>query len=349
MCLHHSGTNIKLMTRGKITHERRHIRQRLEILDRLLNSNERRTYAQLRSMLNRELEIAGEIPVSERTLKYDIAHLENNENAPIHRPTKTNPTVFYTEPYSYKTGLIDVDEISILKGAVTILKRATSIKLTDEVDEIISRLENKIHTNVPDRNTMIAFEEHTEAKGKEYFDGLFSAIREKSPIKITYQPFGKEEREWVVHPYMLKQYRSRWFLICRVGQNTSLSNIRLDSIKGKIRNSAESFIENNLFDPDTYFNNVIGVTIPKDEEPMEIVIKVAASSADYIRTKPIHKSQVITRCYKNGSMLIEMRVLNNYELKSQLLSFGPAIEVIKPLNLRKEMKNLYKSGVKNYS
>jgi len=205
----------KSKKRDKITHERRHIRKRLEILDRLLNS-EKLTYKQLRSKLNRELEAADEIPVSERTLKYDIVYLENNENAPIHRPIKTDLRVYYLKQFSFKKGVIDDDEISILKGAIAILKKATSIKLTSEVDVIISRLENKIHTNVPDSNTLIAFEEHTEAKGFDYFNEIFSAIQEKSPIKINYKPFGKDEREWIVHPYMLKEYRNGGYLIGRV-------------------------------------------------------------------------------------------------------------------------------------
>lgn len=336
------------MKRQKITHERRHIRLRLEIIDELLGGHTKRTYDELLGALAKSLELKGEVPIRMRMLKNDISYLENTMGAPIHRPDKKDNRIYYTERFSLKNVPVDDDDISILKNAVLILKKATNIKLTDDVDEIISRLENKIHTNVPDSGTMIAFEEHTEANGKEYFDELFSAIKLKRPIKINYQPFGKEIREWLVHPYMLKEYRSRWFLIGRVAGNTSLSNLRLDSIKGKIRNSSEKFIENDLFNPETYFKNVIGVTIPKETEPLEITIKVDASSADYIRTKPIHKSQIIQKEYKDGSILVTMMLFNNYELKSHLLSYGSAIEVTKPEIVRNEMKQIYLKGVELY-
>lgn len=336
------------MKREKITHERRHIRLRLEIIDELLGSPVKRTYDELLDVLGKALLMKGEVPIQMRMLKNDISYLENRIGAPIHRPDKKDNRIYYTERFSLKNVPVDDDDIAILKNAVQILKKATNIKLTDEVDEIISRLENKIHTNVPDSSTMIAFEEHTEANGKEYFDEIFSAIKLQQPIKLNYQPFGKETREWLVHPYMLKEYRSRWFLIGRVGNNHSLSNLRLDSLKGKIKNSTEKFIENDLFDPETYFNDVIGVTIPKDTQPMDIVIKVAASSADYIRTKPIHKSQVIQKENKDGSMLITLKLLNNYELKSHLLSYGPAIEVTKPDVLRNELKDIYLKGAALY-
>jgi len=332
------------MSREKITHERRHIRLRIEILDELLGSHRKRNYKELLDALGKALELKGEIPIKERMLKNDISFLINNENAPIHRPTRTDPAVYYTEKFSLKKVPVDDDDIAYLKQAVAILKKATDIKLTSEIDAIISKLENKIHTNVPESNTMIAFEEHTQANGSEYFDILFSAIQEKSPVKLLYQPFGKEEREWIFHPYMLKEYRNRWFLIGRVGANISITNLGLDRIKGNIKNSSEKFIENNLFDPDTYFNNLIGVSFPLDQkEPCDVQIKVSPQLVEYIKTKPIHKGQVIEKIYKDGSLLVGLKLFNNYELKSYILSYGPGIEVIKPEILRKEIKNLCES------
>lgn len=327
---------------------RDHMGLRLEILDELLGSIKRRNYEDLLDALNEKLVEHGDKEVSLRTLQYDISDLINKKDAPIHRPDKKDDKVYYTEKFTLKDIPLDHDDISILKNAVAILRKATNIRLTKEVDEIISRLENRIHTNVPESSSMISFEEHTEAKGKEYFEELFTAIKEKCTVKLNYQPFGKEEREWLIHPYMLKEYRNRWFLIARIGNNNSLSNIRLDSIKGKIKNSKEPFLENDLFDPETYFNNVIGVTIPREQEPLDILIKVDASSADYIRTKPIHKSQIIKRENKDGSIQVELKLFNSYELKSTLMSYGPALEVMKPVVLRDEMKELFNKGAAIY-
>ena len=93
------GVKNESKKRDKITHERRHIGERLEILDELLNSNKKRDYENLLDALNERLENAGDIPVSERTLKYDIAHLINKKNAPIHRPTRADPHIYYKEKF----------------------------------------------------------------------------------------------------------------------------------------------------------------------------------------------------------------------------------------------------------
>lgn len=337
------------MKRAKITHQRRNISRRIEILDELLSGVTKRNYADLLKALNNKIEELGDVPIQTRTLKSDISYLEYEKGAPIHRPTKSDNKVYYKEKFSLKTVPVDDDDIAYFKKAVAILRKATDSKLITEVDAIISRLENKIHTNVKDRASMIAFEEHTEALGKEYFDELFSAIYEKSPIKLNYQPFGKDEREWLVHPYMLKEYRNRWFLIGRVGNNTQPSNIRLDSIKGKIKNSKEPFIENDLFDPETYFNNMIGVSFSETGLPEKIVFKISNRSAEYIRTKPIHRSQNILKTYKDGSIQVEIMVIINYELISTLLSYGSALTIISPVSLRDEMKQTITEALNSYS
>lgn len=321
---------------------------RIEIIDELLGSVTRRNYKGLLDFLNEKLEGNGYKGIKARTLKYDIVHLKNKYDAPIHTPDKKDDRIYYTRKFTYKNEMVDEDDILLLKKAISILKKATDIKLNSEIESIVSRLQNKIYTNVEDSYTMISFEEHTEAMGKEYFDEIFSAIQEKCPLKITYRPFGKDKRDWIVHPYMLKQYRSRWFLIGRINNNSFLANIRLDSIEGKLKNSRETFIENDLFDPETYFNYVIGVTIPIGETPMQVQIRVNAKSADYVRTKPLHKSQKILRNYKNGSLLIELNVLNNYELKSLLLSYGSGLEVLKPDGLTEIIRNDLKLSLSQY-
>ena len=77
----HSYEIFKMIKRKKITHERRHMGLRVEILDELLGSSKRRNYEDLLNDLNNELSQNDELPISERTLKYDIAFLINKKGA----------------------------------------------------------------------------------------------------------------------------------------------------------------------------------------------------------------------------------------------------------------------------
>lgn len=189
---------------------------------------------------------------------------------------------------------------------------------------------------------------HTKALGEAYLDDLFTAIKEKMTLKIQYQPFSKSEPyDWLVHPYLLKQYRNRWFLIARVGDNQRVTNLALDRIK-KIANSKEPFLENDIFDPEIYYNNLIGVTTTENDKPEDIEIKVATASVPYILTKPIHFSQETLKTYKDGSIKIGLKLIHNFELRTLLFSYGPGIEVLKPVSLREKLKEELEKTVNLY-
>ena len=88
--------------------------------------------------------------------------------------------------------------------------------------------------------------------------------------------------------------------------------------------------------------------MPLGEEIQPIEIKVTAKQSPYIRTKPIHHTQEVIKEYKNGDIIIRVFLICNYELRAVLLGFGSDLEVITPLNLREDMKAVFKTAVNLY-
>jgi predicted DNA-binding transcriptional regulator YafY len=322
-------------------------RIRVEILDELLGSLKKRTTEELMQDLNERLSDNGYKPISRKTFYNDLGYLESDLGAPIKRASKSDRFICYSEKFSIKNIPIDDEDVSLLRQAIEILKRATDLNIIKDIENIVSKLENKVHTNVPNNATMIAFEEHTKALGQEHLDNIFNAIVNKSAIKVKYKPFSKEVRDWLIHPYMLKEYRNRWFLIGKRSGSDSVINLALDRIQ-KINNSDDTYEENTLFDPDSYFNNVIGVTFPEERKLEKVILKVYKGAADYVMTKPIHKTQEVVKTYSDGSIQISLTLYINFELKSYLMSYGNGIEVIKPLSLRKEISALFEDCSRLY-
>lgn len=319
--------------------------KRLEILDELLR--QRWTQAELLEAINERNSDAK--PIIKRTLYRDIDYLVNEKGAPIHRPTRGDNHYYYTEKFSIKNVPIDEDDVALLKSAFKILKQVDNFELIEEVEGVIGKLENRIHVSIPDSETIIQFERHTFSIGQEFVKDLLDAIQSKTVLRISYQPFNQEKPlDHNVHPYLLKEYRNRWFLLGRdESRSDGISNFALDRIK-KIRNSAQDFIPNNLFNPEKYFNHLVGVSVPQDSKPEIIEIKVFRQLAPYILTKPIHRNQEVLKKSKDGSVLIKMKLYINYELKSLLLGFGDGLEVKKPKRLREELKETATQLLKRY-
>jgi predicted DNA-binding transcriptional regulator YafY len=118
-----------------------------------------------------------------------------------------------------------------------------------------------------------------------------------------------------------------------------VTNYALDRIK-KIKPSNEQYLDNDLFDPFQYFNHLIGVSVPEGAQPENIEIKVHRQAVPYILSKPIHMNQEILKRYMDGSLLIRVNLIINYELKSMLLSYGAGVEIRKPKILRAALKEI---------
>ena len=79
-----------------------------------------------------------------------------------------------------------------------------------------------------------------------------------------------------------------------------------------------------------------------------MLIHVIKISADYILTKPIHKSQVLVKKFADDFIKIQINLIVNFELKAHLLSYGANIEILEPEVLRMAMYDLYNEALKKY-
>jgi predicted DNA-binding transcriptional regulator YafY len=107
----------------------------------------------------------------------------------------------------------------------------------------------------------------------------------------------------------------------------------------QLNNIDTDYIENNTIDFSEYFEDIIGITRPKNGVLEIIELYFSAKQAPYAFTKPLHESQKNKEHDENG-LTITLEVIPNYELKSLLLSFGKEVKVVSPLWLKKEIRGM---------
>ena len=138
-----------------------------------------------------------------------------------------------------------------------------------------------------------------------------------------------------MHPYYLKQYNNRWFLFGITEQDKDkLTNLPLDRIK-VIEPLQVQYIPNTAFDFEEYFDDVVGVSVPRTGEPERIVLKFDEQRFPYIDTKPLHPTQTVI---DRDNRIVQIEVFQTPELESLLLSHGGHVEVIEPASLREKIK-----------
>lgn len=233
-----------------------------------------------------------------------------------------------------------------LKAALVTLSRFIGLPQFDWIQDLSLRLEDSFGLTKKVHN-IISFDENLYLKGKEFITELYDAIHYKKVLNVKYQNFKSNEPSLItLHPYYLKQYNNRWFLL---GKNTdfdNLTNLALDRIE-HIQETDIDYIDTDI-DFEEYFEDIVGVTL-SDDSVEKIILKVSAEAINYIITKPLHGSQKMKE-RSDEYAIIELNVIPNYELLSQILSFGEGIEIVEPQYLRDRLKeriDLMKNKYKN--
>ncbi len=288
--------------------------------------------------------------VKRRQIFDDITFMESEQgwSIPLER-LKEGRRVYYRysdRNYSIKNQGINPTEAEQLKETLTILARFKGMPQFEWIEEMQIRLEEnfKLKSNV---QSFVCFEQNPYLKGLEYFTHLFHAIRQKVPLVIHYQGYRQNKPSRIVlHPYYLKQYNNRWFLLGYNEEYSAISNVALDRILA-LEESKIEYRENNEIDFEEYFEDVIGVTVKSDVSAERILIKVNKDLWPYIESKPLHGSQKIKRKTETD-VFIELFVQINYELVTLLFSFLDSVEVIEPQALRDKFSSVTEALYKKY-
>lgn len=191
-----------------------------------------------------------------------------------------------------------------------------------------------LHERYGDRS-FIQFEKTAEVTGTQFLERIIEAIGNRKVIKIYYHPFYEDKPYFIdVHPYILKEYRFRWYLI---GLNAFKNQVRtyaLDRIRDIASSEEIKFIDQK-FNPAEYFRHSVGIIAPVGTPPL-IKIAVQKTQAQYIISQPWHESQNLIE-ENEEEIIFSFRVHPTYEFKSLVLSLGTDAVVLEPESLRSEI------------
>lgn len=267
--------------------------------------------------------------ISLRTFRGDIKYLkEKAEQHDVSIECKLGPNgyyYYYSRPdFSIYMNELSDSEVGQLKCAMQLLSRFKGLPEYDGIADLGAKLEEKY--GIASGGQAYVEYEHVESTGEEMMADICNCIIQQQPIKITYMPYGKPERQWIMHPYLLKEFNNRWFLFGYNETEGRISNAPLDRIRADYECVPNVFIPNTFIDFGSYFDDVIGVTV-MPSEPEEITFKASETRYPYIESKPIHSSQMLKDA---KSRTFTIKVIPNKELDALVLSFGSDLEVVSP-------------------
>lgn len=288
--------------------------------------------------------------ISMRTIRLDLKAMRSNTlgyNAPIIVSNKKYYS-YEEEDYSIANSPLTAQDLGILQEVSHLLKQFKGFSHFNEVSEMVNKLEDKIYSEQHQQEPVIDFEKNDLLTGIEWLDILYKAIVSKTALLLTYQSFkARAANDIIFYPYLLKEYRNRWFVLGMKRQGKEILTLALDRIQNIEQLNKELFVQHKNFEPHTYFKNIIGVTRNAAESPTTVLFWASALHAPYIKTKPIHASQKIVEEVKSGTHF-SIEVIPNFELERELLGFGDGIKILSPNNMVRQMKKKIRLMYENY-
>ena len=324
---------------------------RYKVLDRCFRDSRRRYYIEdLIEACNEELSNYDGSSVSERTIRDDISFMQRQAGGGIPLVKKYDGHKAYYMYSDRNFSIMDLpmsqSEAEMLSDTIQMLSRFKGLPNHEWLEATIAQMKSTFNLDNAQQSS-VSFSQNEDLRGLNYFSRLYEAIASHQVVSLQYHKFTGEAWERLVHPYQLRQYNNRWFL---VGKESAVSDVLPIVVVPLDRIDDYKILENEKFSPikgdvENYFKDIVGVSPKFGESCQHIVFKAYHPANSYIVTKPIHHSQRVVERHDDYTIL-SLDLIPTYEFETIMLTYADKCEILEPLDLREKIKERAKNIVK---
>lgn len=295
--------------------------------------------------------------VTRRCIEKDLVYLtERPFCAPIERTKRNGKNCVF-----YKNASFSIFKQEMSREERNLLREVLStIGQFDGLDNFEWLEKFKIGLGYNRHRQIISFSNNPYLKNSNLLGTLFDYISNEVVIRLHYHTFNDTTiRSIGFHPYLLKQYNDRWFILGAADSDKVILTFALDRI-----DKVEPLPERKYFpcteDLSERFEDIVGVTLFEDRPIEHIVFWVSDVSKGYVVTKPLHgsqtpqrgeKEQILRAQYPNlkGGAFFSIDCICNYELIRELSSYGKDLLVLTEGEVKQGICKRVQEMMKEYS
>lgn len=192
----------------------------------------------------------------------------------------------------------------------------------------------------------ISFDKGGGLKGIEFLKPLLQAIKEHRKIRFKHFSYQTEKsKTYSLQPYLLKEYQNRWYIVGVVSGMNEMRTFGLDRISD-LQVKDELFEPNQKLNPHQKFADAIGVVYALGEK-QKVILSFTPSQGYYVKSLPLHKSQVVL-IDNDEECRVELNIVPNYELVQQIIMHHDQVKVIEPKWLVDEIREHFQNALNQY-
>lgn len=283
-----------------------------------------------------------------RSLQRDLNKLETY-GINIMRPStgSKNKTYRLEQEYLPKLSL----ENAAMLYVSTMLHRNTL--MNDAITSVRRNIESGFFQGMPERSRLLRERIYilgdTLSNPEQFGDILGSLVRAVSEtyrVKVEYINNDGKTSSRILEPLGMVCKRSVWYLIARQVDIQETRTFRVDQVCHLTNLPEEPFAYPTGFLLPEYIGNSWGVFC---NDPVRIVrLRFSPQVARRVKNLCYHPSQRIVQEDADGSIVIRFEVCGLLEMRSWIMQWGSQVEVLEPLDLRKQIREMAENIIKTY-
>lgn len=294
------------------------------IIVKELSTHKYASYEQIKAALERSLAFLQdsdetlEIGDSKRTLQRDIKDIRNLFG-------------------------IDIDYSAARRGYYISYNKSDSLDFQRRMEAL--DMLNSIHLS--EKLSPYLIYEKRRAQGTENIPGLLHAIRQKVQVRFMYQKYWDEEiSERLVEPYVLKEFKYRWYVLAKDHKDGLIKSFALDRLSA-LHITERPFEFPKTYDIEENYKYSFGIISPEENKPQEILLSLDPVQARYLKSLPLHHTQeVVMETDDETRIKLLMHITHDFVM--ELMSFGGNVKVLKPASLARELKEAHYRAFQQY-
>ena len=182
---------------------------------------------------------------------------------------------------------------------------------------------------------------------QRWLSAILNAMKEERAIEMTYQSFNHTEpHTFIAHPYCLKFFRQRWYVLAKSEEYESPRVYSLDRVVS-IKQTDKKLKVPRSFNAKAFFADYFGIIVGDNVKPSILEIRATAEQAKYLESLPLHPTQKAIEVTPEYT-IFQYRLVPTFDLKQEILSRGSTLEVLAPEWYKDEIKDTIKSMLNNY-
>ncbi len=288
-----------------------------------------------------------ELGVSRPTVMRDMDWLRDEENAPI----AYDPAL---HGYAMTDATWEMPPVSLTRREVFAFSvgskllaafKGTPLEMDMEAafGKIAESLEGRI-TLRPDALTdqfSVVAEDYVQ-QDPETWTRVAGHIERREAMKVTYEKFNGDVKDYVLEPYHLFAYHGNWYVSAATAghdEPATFAVSRIQSLEGK----GTRFEVPDSFDAQGHIERAFGIV--GGQKSLRVRLLFSRGVAAYIKERVWHPSQQM-RLKKDGAVELVLTTTGRMELTRWILSWQPDCKVLAPESLRKHIQDKLRRGVK---